>query len=114
MAKIKPKDNAFKKNMIHKSQFRTICEVLREIHWGTDDPDIRLKAIEASMMAKAMSRKLIEYNFDVEYNFNINIEMEYEELTDEQRETISAERWAQYKEELARGIDHPMNKEDDK
>ena len=108
MAKQKPKDNAFKKNMMHKSQFRTICEVLREIYWGTDDPDIRLKAIEASMMAKAMARKLIEYNLD------INIEMEYEELTGEQRETISAERWAQYKEELARGIDHPMKKEEDK
>ena len=60
------------------------------------------------MMAKAMTRKLIEYSFD------INLGMGYEELTDENREAISAERWAQYKEELARGIDHPMNKEDAK
>jgi hypothetical protein len=105
MAKTKPKDNAFKKNMMHKSAFRSVCEVLREIYWQTDDPDIRLKAIEASMMAKKMARKLIEYNFD------LGPGMEYDELSDEDKESISAERWAQYKEEVARGIDHPMNKD---
>ncbi len=105
----KRKDRAFKKNMIHQSAFRSICEVLREIYWGTEDEDTRLKAIEASMMAKKMARKLIEYNFD------IGPGMEYEELSEEDRANIAADRWEQYKEEVDRGIDHPMNKpeEDD-
>ena len=100
------KDRAFKKNMMHESAFRSICEVLREIYWETEDESIRLKAIEASRMAKKMARKLVEYNFD------IGPGMEYEDLSVEDRESISAERWEQYKEEVARGIDHPMNKED--
>jgi hypothetical protein len=101
------KDRAFKKNMMHQSAFRSICEVLREIYWETEDEVVRLKAIEASMMAKKMARKLIEYNFD------IGPGMEYEELSDEDKEQISAERWQQYKEEVARGIEHPMNKSDE-
>ena len=107
MAKQKPKDNAFKKNMIHKSTFRTICEVLREMYWETDNPNIRLKAIEASMMAKKMTRKLIEYKFDICSG------MEYEELSEEDKENIAAERWAQYKTEVDRGIEHPMSKPED-
>jgi hypothetical protein len=100
----KRKDRAFKKNMIHESAFRSICEVLREIYWETEDPNVRLKSIEASMMAKKMARKLIEYNFD------IGPGMDYDELSVEDREAISAERWVQYKEEVDRGIEHPMNK----
>ena len=100
------KDRAFKKNMIHESAFRSICEVLREIYWETDNPEVRIKAVEASMMAKKMARKLVEYNFDIGPGMN------YEELSLEDREDISAERWEQYKEEVARGIEHPMNKED--
>ncbi len=97
------KDRAFKKNMMHKSEFRSICEVLREIYWDTEDSDVRLKVVEASMMAKKMARKLIEYNFD------IGPGMDYDELSDDDRESISAERWEQYKEEVARGVEHPMN-----
>ncbi len=99
-------DKAFKKNMIHESAFRSICEVLREIYWETEDASIRLKAIEASRMAKKMARKLVEYNFDIGPGMN------YDELSLEDRESISAERWAQYKEEVDRGIEHPMNKEE--
>ena len=39
---------------------RTICEVLREIFWGTEDPAIRMKVIDAMIMAKKMSAKLSE------------------------------------------------------
>ena len=100
----KRKDRAFKRNMMHQSPFRSICEVLREIYWETEDPDVRIKAIEASMMAKKMARKLIKYKFDVGPG------MGYEELSKEDREEIAAERWEQYVAEVERGIEHPMNK----
>jgi len=41
---------------------RGICEVLREIHWSSDDPELRTKVIEAMQMAKRMARKLAEYH----------------------------------------------------
>lgn len=40
---------------------RTICEVLREIYWCTEDENVRKKAEEASGMAKRMDAKLREY-----------------------------------------------------
>lgn len=39
----------------------SICEVLREIYWGTKDPNIKLKCRVATSMAKAMTAKLSEY-----------------------------------------------------
>ena len=54
---------------------RTVCRVLQEIidtaHYSTDDIilleklyDIRIKAVEASYMAKKMDRKLRAYKTD--------------------------------------------------
>jgi hypothetical protein len=40
---------------------RTICEVLREIYWTSRDPEVRNLVLEATIMAKKMDRKLIEY-----------------------------------------------------
>lgn len=96
------KDKSFKKNMMSVPPVRSVCEVLREIYWSTDDPKIRDKCVTASKMAKAMARKLLSYKF------HVSSEMGYEELSEEDRTIISEERWAQYKEELAKGIDHPM------
>lgn len=42
---------------------RTICEVLREIYWSTQDRRMREKIKEAMVMAKAMDRRLTEYYF---------------------------------------------------
>lgn len=46
--------------MANSYDMRTICEVLREIYWLTEDPEIREKLLEATIMAKKMDRKLIE------------------------------------------------------
>ena len=46
--------------MGHKSPNNSICQVLRDIYWKTDDPDIRLWCREATAMAKAMSRRIAE------------------------------------------------------
>ena len=40
----------------------TICQVLRETYRMTEDPEIRIKLRVAVSMAKAMTRKLREYN----------------------------------------------------
>lgn len=48
-------------DMAKSYDMRTICEVLREIYWLTEDPEIREKLLEATVMAKKMDRKLIEY-----------------------------------------------------
>lgn len=50
------------KHSINKQvEFRTICEVLREIYYSSDCPSIRLKSLEAMYMAKRMNKKLVEY-----------------------------------------------------
>jgi len=56
--------------MRNSSSNYTVCEVLREIndeHQGDTDHDkmIRNKLALAEIMAKKMSRKLLEYNKDV-------------------------------------------------
>lgn len=48
-------------------EFRTICEVLREINDlhqtnSERDKETRTKLIEAEKMAKRMAKKLLEYN----------------------------------------------------
>lgn len=48
-------------------EFRTVCEVLRDINdlHQTDsecDKETRIKLIEAEGMAKRMAKKLLEYN----------------------------------------------------
>lgn len=40
---------------------RTICEVLREIYWGIEDQDVKLKVKEAIVLAKKMNNRLIYY-----------------------------------------------------
>jgi hypothetical protein len=105
---VSEKDKSFKKNMLgHTNNFRTICEVLREIYWGIDDPDIRLKVIEASTMAKKMSRRISRNKY------KLSEALDYEEMSEEDKKTVSRERWNQYLEELAMGVDHPMKKEDE-
>jgi hypothetical protein len=47
----------------------TICEVLREIYWTTDDKNIRLKCRVATSMAKSMTEKLTEYKEEWEKGF---------------------------------------------
>jgi hypothetical protein len=101
------KDRAFKKNLLgHTNKLRTICEVLREIYWAIEDPDTRLKVVEASMMAKKMSRKIAQNEFE------LGEAMDYEAMSEENKKKISKERWKQYLEELEEGVDHPMNERD--
>ena len=45
---------------LHKKN--TICQILREIYWLTDDDQVRLKVRTAVTMAKAMDKKLRENN----------------------------------------------------
>jgi len=46
--------------MGHKSPNHSICQVLRDIYWKTEDPEIRLWCREATAMAKAITRRLAE------------------------------------------------------
>lgn len=41
---------------------RTICEVLRECYWSTEDETLRLKIVEAMEMGIKMSDKLRAYS----------------------------------------------------
>ena len=53
------------KDMYHVSKQNTVCETLRDIYFEADrigNEDIKLKARIATAMAKAMDRKLREYN----------------------------------------------------
>ena len=49
------------KEMTWISDKYTICQVLREIYWKTDDPEIKLNCRIAMTMAKRITRKLTEY-----------------------------------------------------
>ncbi len=102
------KDKNFKKHFIGEKgwKFRSICEVIREIYWETEDPAIRSKAIEASKMAKKMTQKLIERKFDYYEG------MEYDAIKDP--ESVVAERLAKYNDEVARLIEHTIVPEEDK
>jgi hypothetical protein len=97
------KDRTFKKIMLgHTTDFRTICEVIREIYWATENIEVRNKAIEASGMAKKMSKKLARNQYE------LSEAMDYEEMPKEAKEVVSKERWNKYLEELERGVDHPI------
>ena len=50
-----------KPNMNGKASWRTICSVLREIYHNTEDEKVKTLCIEATIQAKKMSRKLLEY-----------------------------------------------------
>lgn len=99
------KDKNFKKHFIGEKgwKFRSICEVLREIYWATEDPVIREKVTEASKMAKKMGQKLLEYKFDYYEG------MEYDAIKDP--ESIVAERLAKYNNEVTRLVEHKLFEE---
>lgn len=50
--------------MYRKNRQYTICELLRQTYWLTDDPKIRLNIRIAVNMAKSMVTKLREYKAD--------------------------------------------------
>jgi hypothetical protein len=54
----------FRKQYAISNRKRTICEVLRETFWHTDDPVVRDKLMEATEMAKKMDKRLREYAKD--------------------------------------------------
>ena len=97
-----PKDKNFKKHFIGEKgwKFRSICEVLREIYWETEDPTIREKVKEAMTMAKKMGGKLIEYKGDY-YG-----QMEYDPIA-EPEEVVTLRR-AKYEDEIKRSIEHEL------
>ncbi len=99
-------DKNFKKHFIGEKgwRFRSICEVLREIYWETEDPVIREKVREASLMAKKMGKKLIDYKFDYYKG------MKYEAIEDP--ESIVAERLAKYNAELKKLMEHKLEEGD--
>ena len=51
------------------SQRETICAVLRDIYFATENQEVKLKARIATSMAKSMSRKLTEYKEGWENDF---------------------------------------------
>ena len=50
-----------KKEMAWVSNKNTICQVLRNIYWKTDDPEIKLNCRIAMTMAKRTTLKLTKY-----------------------------------------------------
>lgn len=50
--------------MSRKNSRYTLCEVLRQTYWMTDDPQIRENLRLAVSMGKAMVKKLREYKAD--------------------------------------------------
>lgn len=59
----KPKEPVPEEKMVRRGNPKTnsICQLLREIYWMTEDDDIKLKLREATAMAKAMHFKLKAY-----------------------------------------------------
>lgn len=50
--------------MYRQNGIYTICEVLRQAYWMTEDPEIRIKLRIAVNMAKSMVQKLRAYKAD--------------------------------------------------
>jgi len=48
-------------NMNAGASRRTICSVLRDIYHKTEDEEIKKWCVEATVKAKKMTRKLVEY-----------------------------------------------------
>jgi len=61
---IPKKVTAFEKHWVTSGGMRTVCEVLREIYWHTEDSVVKDKCLEAERMAKKMDAKLREYKAD--------------------------------------------------
>lgn len=86
---------SFEKHFVCSSGMRTICEVLREIYWATEDEVVREKAIEAEAMAKRMDAKLREYKKNWDRQGREECEWEMVENPEE----IEAERRKKYEEQ---------------
>lgn len=76
--------------MLNSWPHRSICEVLREIYWATEDEAVQEKAVEAMMMAKRVVNKLIEYH--AEWNAGHTEYMKYELISPEDQDRIIKER----------------------
>lgn len=50
--------------MLRKNRKFTICELLRQTYWASDDPQVKLNIRIAVSMAKSMTRKLRKYKAD--------------------------------------------------
>lgn len=74
-----------KSRMTSATHFRTICEVLREIYWQSDDTVVKEKCMEATVMAKKMDAKLREYKDDWDADM-------WEPVDDEKVQRLRAER----------------------
>jgi len=81
---------AFEKHIVTSNVKRTVCEVLREIYWGTEDVVIREKVQEAIGMAKRMDAKLRIYKADWEQTFYENVQNP-KEVAEERRVQYEAE-----------------------
>lgn len=45
----------------YRSNKRTVCDVFREIYLTTNDNELKQLAIEGTLMAKKMSKRLVQY-----------------------------------------------------
>lgn len=83
--------------------YRTICEVLREIYWATDDKEMRQKAIDATVMAKRMVDLIAENDLLQAHDGNDWYEfrqyMRYEFIPKEDQDRILNERGEQANKE---------------
>jgi hypothetical protein len=80
-----------KRHFATSSEFRTVCEVLREIYWATEDEELRTKVIEAERMTKRMDAKLREHNDDWDVD-------EWEKIDSEVALIRAKQRWKKYEE----------------
>jgi hypothetical protein len=64
MSPVRKHEPVPEKQMNYISHRDTICAILRDIYFATQNPEIKLKARIATSMAKSMSRKLMEYKSD--------------------------------------------------
>ena len=59
-----------KASMSRKAEVNTICSVLKDIYWKTNDKEIKLKCRIATSMAKSMSKRLRMYKDAASYSTN--------------------------------------------
>ena len=98
--------------------YRTICEVLREIYWATDDKEIRQKAIDATVMAKRMADLIVENDLLQAHDKNDWYEfrqyMRYELISKEDQDRICNERGEQANKEHQDEIAYRQKKKDER
>ncbi|KKL66198.1 hypothetical protein LCGC14_2147380 [marine sediment metagenome] len=90
-----------RRTMVASWPHRSICEVLREIYWATEDEEIRKKAVDATVLAKRIMNKLIEYHGEAKWHAGHTDYMGYVRISQEDQDRILKEREAkQAKEDL--------------